>query len=91
MSSIMPLGAGVGAASKQTSTMPDVAGRWLRTLGGNFGRDILNLGVAGFDTPIWDILAPEGKQEEALNRLRTGSRSPSSQLGKRYQSGLLGL
>jgi hypothetical protein len=77
------------------TTMPDMAGgglcSLLRTLGGNFGRDILNLGVAGLDTPIWDILALEGKQEEALNHLRTGSRSPSSQLGKQYQTGLLGL
>jgi hypothetical protein len=57
--------------------MPDVAGGWLRlllgVLGGDFGRDILYLGVAGIVTPIWDVLAPEGEQEEALNHLRTGS------------------
>jgi hypothetical protein len=77
------------------TTMPDVAGGWLRsllrTLGGILGREVLYLGVAGLDTPIWDVLALEGKQEEALNRLRMGSRSPSSQLGKRYQTGLFGL
>jgi hypothetical protein len=54
------------------TTMPDVAGGWLRlllgALGGDFGRDILYLGVAGIVTPIWDVLALEGEQEEALNR-----------------------
>jgi hypothetical protein len=34
------------------TTMPDVAGGWLRSLlgalGGDFGRDILYLGVAGY-------------------------------------------
>jgi hypothetical protein len=54
------------------TTMPDVAGGWLRSLlgalGGDFGRDILYLGVAGIVTPIWDVLALEGEQEEALNR-----------------------
>jgi hypothetical protein len=77
------------------TTMPDVAGGWLRsllrTLGGILGREILYLGVAGLDTPIWDVLALEGEQEEALNRLRMGSRSPASQLGKRCHLGLLGL
>jgi hypothetical protein len=76
------------------STMPEVAVGWLRsllrTLGGNLGRDILNLGVAGLDTPIWDVLAPEGKQEEVGGRLRMGSRSPASQLGKRYQTACSG-
>jgi hypothetical protein len=60
--------------------MPDVAGRWLRsllrTLGGIFGREISYLGVSGLDTPIWDVLAPPGEQERVLNHLRMGSRSP---------------
>jgi hypothetical protein len=47
------------------TTMPDVAGGWLRsllrTLGGIFGREILHLGVAELDTPIWDVLAPQGE------------------------------
>ena len=42
-------------------------------MGGNFGQDILYLGVAGLNTPIWDVLVLEGEQEEALNRLRMGS------------------
>jgi len=92
MSSIMPLGACVGAASKQTSTMPDVAVGWLCSplgmLGGNFGRDILYLGVAGLDTPIWDVLAPEGEQEEALNRLRMGSISPGFPIRQAVPLGL---
>ena len=90
----MPLRAWAGATSKQTSTMPDVAVGWLcsplGTLGGNLGWDILNLGVAGLDTPIWDVLAPEGKQEEVGGRLRTRSSSPASQLGKRYQTACSG-
>jgi hypothetical protein len=46
-------------------------------VGGIFGREILYLDVAGLDTPIWDVLAPQGKQERALNCLRTCSRSPA--------------
>jgi hypothetical protein len=61
--------------------MPDVAGGWLRsllrTLGGIFGREMLYLGVAGLDTPIWDVLAPQGEQERALNHLTMCSRSPA--------------
>jgi len=76
----MSSGAWVGAASKQTSTMPDVAVRWLHSLlgalGGDFGWDILYLGVAELDTPIWNFLAPKGEQEEVPNHLRMGSISP---------------
>jgi hypothetical protein len=46
--------------------------RW----GGIFGREISYLGVAGLDTPIWDVLAPQGEQELALNRLTMRARSP---------------
>jgi hypothetical protein len=60
-------------------------------MGGNFGRDILYLCIYGLYTPIWDVLAPQGEREEAGKRLRTCSRSPGSQLGKRCQLGLLGL
>ena len=57
--------------------MCDMAGGWLRSLLGGFGGGKLYIwGVAGYDTPIWDILVPEGEQEEALNRLRMGSISP---------------
>jgi hypothetical protein len=49
--------------------MPDVVGRWVRsllgTLGAIFGAKLYILGVAGYDTPIWDVLVPEGEQEEA--------------------------
>jgi hypothetical protein len=75
--------------------MPDVAGGGLHSLlgalGGISGGKLYILGVAGLDTPIWDVLAPEGKREEAEGCLRMGSRSPASQLGKRYQPGLLRL
>jgi hypothetical protein len=66
--------------------MPEVAVGWLRsllhTLGAHFGRDNLYLDVAGLDTPIWDVLAPQGEQEQALNRLQTGSRSPGFPIWK---------
>jgi len=75
--------------------MPDVVDGWLcsllRTLGGNFGWDILYLGIYGLYTSIWDVLAPEGEQEGAKKRSTTRPRSPGSQLGKRCQLGLLGL
>ena len=34
-------------------------------LGSLGGRKLYILGVAGYITPIWDILAPEGEREEA--------------------------
>jgi hypothetical protein len=61
--------------------MPDVAGGWLcsllRMLGGIFGREISYLGVAGLDTPIWDVLAPQGVQERALKCSTMRARSPA--------------
>jgi hypothetical protein len=42
-----------------------------------FGQEILYLGVAGLDTPIWDVLAPQGEQERVLNGLTMCSRSPA--------------
>ena len=46
-----------------------------RMVVGNFGWEILHLGIAGLNTPIWDVLAPQGEQERALNPLRMGSRN----------------
>ena len=75
--------------------MSDVVGGWLysllHTLGGDFRRDILYLGIYALYTSIWDVLAPEGEQEGAQKRSTTRPRSPGSQLGKRCQLGLLGL
>jgi hypothetical protein len=72
--------------------MPDVAGGWLRSLlrmlGGILGREILYLGVAGLDTPIWDVLALQGEEEEALNRLRMGSISPGFPIRQAVPLGL---
>jgi hypothetical protein len=72
--------------------MPDVAVGWLRSLlgafRGDFGRDILYLGVSGLDTPIWDVLAPEGEQEEAPNRSRTDSISPGFPIRQAVPLGL---
>jgi len=75
--------------------MPDVAGGWLRsllcTLGGIFWREISYLGVAGLDTPIWDVLARQGEQERALNRLTTRPRSPAFQIRQVVPAGLPGV
>ena len=52
------------------STMPDVAGRWVRSLLGVLeGRKLYILGVAGYNKPIWDVLAPKREQEEAAEHI----------------------
>jgi len=43
--------------------------------GGNWGRDISYLGRAGLVIPIWDVLTPQGEQEQALNHSTTRPRS----------------
>jgi len=58
---------------------------------GHIRGGILYLGAAGSGTPIWDVLAPQGEQERALNRLKTGSISHISQLGKQCHLGFLKL
>jgi len=72
--------------------MPDVAGRWLcsllHMLGGIFRWEISYLGVAGLDTPIWDVLAPQGVQERALNHLTTCPRSPAFPIRQAVPVGL---
>jgi len=60
--------------------MPDVAGEWLW--------EFSYLGVAGLDTPIWDVLAPQGEQEQVLNHLRMGSRSLAFQIRQLVPFGL---
>ena len=50
------------------------------------------LGVAGYVTPIWDVLAPEGEREEAGEHIYGAKTNQIfSQLGKRCQLALLGL
>ena len=49
------------------------------------------LGVAGYNKPIWDVLALEGEQEEAAEHLWGAKFVELSQLGKQCQLGLLGL
>jgi hypothetical protein len=55
------------------TTMPDVAGGWVRSLlgalGGISGGKLYILGVVGYDTCIWDVLALEGEREEAGEHL----------------------
>jgi hypothetical protein len=54
------------------TTMSDVAGGWVRlllgALGGMSGGKFYIWGIVGYNKPIWDVLALEGVQEEALNR-----------------------
>jgi len=74
--------------------MPDVAGRWLRSLlrmlRGIFRWEISYLGVAGLDTPIWNVLAPQGEQEQALNCLTMCPRSPAFPIRQAVPVGLAG-
>ena len=52
------------------STMPDVAGRWVRLLLGALGgRKLYIFGVAGYNKPIWDVLVPKGEWEEAAEHI----------------------
>jgi len=75
--------------------MPEAVVRWVRSLlgalGGISGGKLYILGVAGFITPIWDVLALQGEREEAGERLYGAKFVELSQLGKRCQWGLLGL
>jgi len=41
----------------------------LGSLGGISGGKLYILGVAGLDTPIWDVVALQGEREEAAERL----------------------
>ena len=41
----------------------------LGSLGGNWGGKFCILGVVGYNTPIWDVLALQGEREEAGERL----------------------
>jgi len=56
------------------------------------GRKLYILGVAGFITPIWDVLAPKGEWEEAGEHIYSAKTNQIfSQLGKQCQLALLGL
>jgi len=63
----------------------------LGSLGGISGGKLYILGVAGLDTPIWDVLALQGEREEAAEHLYGARFVELSQLGKRCQLGFLGL
>jgi len=53
--------------------MPEAVVGWVRSLlgslGGNLGGKFYISGVAGHNTPIWDVLALQGEREEAGERL----------------------
>jgi hypothetical protein len=55
----------------------------LGSLGGNWGGKSYILGVAGYNTLIWDVLALQGEQEKAGERLYGAKFVELSQLGKR--------
>ena len=82
--------------SKYMTIMPDVAGGWVHSellgaLGGISGGKLYILGIAGYNKPIWDVLALEGERVEAGEHLYGAKFVELSQLGKRCQMGLLGL
>jgi hypothetical protein len=56
--------------------------------GGISGGKFYIWGIVGYNKPIWDVLALEGVQEEALNRLRTGSISPGFPIRQAVPLGL---
>ena len=59
--------------------------------GGDFWAGNFILGRVGSVTPIWDVLAPQGEQEQALNHLRTRPRSLSFLIRQGVPVGLVGL
>jgi hypothetical protein len=71
--------------------MPEVVVGWCARCwacwGGDLGGKLYILGVAGFNTPIWDVLVPEGEQE-VLNHLRMCSRCPVFQIRQVVPVGL---
>jgi len=55
-------------------------------------RKLYILGVAGYVTPIWDVLAPEGEREEAGEHIYGPKTNQfCSQLGNQCQLALLSL
>ena len=60
-------------------------------VGHDGGQKLYTLGVAGYNKPIWDVLALQGEREEAGERLYGAKFVELSKLGKRCQLGLLGL
>ena len=75
--------------------MPDMAGGWfcslLGTLGGISGGNFCNWEGIGCCIPIWDVLALQGEQAQALNVFQRVPEVQPSQLGRWCQLGLLGL
>ena len=72
--------------------MPEIVVRWCACCWGVIGgRKFHIFGVAGLDTPIWDVLAPQDKQEGATEHLCMCPSCLVSQLGKLCQLDLLGL
>ena len=60
---------------------------WGTILGGKFYIS----GVEGYNAPIWDVLALQGEQAQALNVFQRVPEVRPSQLGRWCQLGLLGL
>jgi hypothetical protein len=72
--------------------MPEIVVGWCARCWGAIGSGKFHIsGVAGLDTPIWDVLAPQGERVGAGEHLCGDRFVELSQLGKRCQLGLLGL
>jgi hypothetical protein len=68
--------------------MPEIVVRWCTRCWGAIGGRIFYIsGVAGLDTPIWDVLAPQGERVGAVEHLCGDRFVELSQLGKRCQLG----
>jgi hypothetical protein len=72
--------------------MPEMVVGWCTRCWGAIGGGIFYiLGVAGLDTPIWDVLAPQGERVGAGEHVYGARFVELSQLGKRCQLALLRL
>ena len=69
--------------------MPEIVVGWCaRCWGAIWGGRFYILGVTGLDTPIWDVLAPQGERVGAGEHLWGDRFVELSQLGKRCQLAL---
>jgi hypothetical protein len=72
--------------------MPEMVVGWCTRCWGAIGGGIFYIsGVAGLDTPIWDVLAPQGERVGAGEHVYGARFVELSQLGKRCQLALLRL
>jgi len=79
--------AGMWAARQSCDQI--LEGWFCSLLGGFGGGKLYILGVAGYNTPIWDVLALQGERKEVGEHLCGDRLLFFSKLGKRCQVGCL--